>query len=118
MVSKLIFSFSEMYEIAKKSFDVWSESTDCKMIDTVLDIREKDGAYHITTYDGIIMEINSDNELEVFNEITSAINIIEVLNTIFAGLKNEVEKFYQDKEELMKKYEGKTFDDIVKGYRA
>jgi hypothetical protein len=106
-----------MYEIAKTSYAVLKESEAVKLIDTVLDIRENNGTYHITTYDGIIMEINSDNELEVFNEITSSINIIEVLNTIFTGLKRESEKYYRDKAELLKQYAGVTFDDIVKGFK-
>ena len=119
MVTPLTFSFSEMHEIAKKSFDVWNESTDCKMIDTVLLVEKKRGNFILITYEGISIKLKGKeiilNSTEKYSTKTNDVH--QYINKIFEGLHKEVEQYYKDKAEFVEKHKGVTFDDVVKGYK-
>ena len=118
--TKLKFTFTEMHEIAKRAYEVLQDSDAVKLIDTVLDIKENDGEYEVTTYEGIIMKTNTTNTLKLFNVEKYSMktnDANEYINNVFEGLHNEVEKYYKDKAEMMERIVGKTFDDILKGFR-
>ena len=111
------FSFNEMHEIAKKAYEVMKESNEVKLIDTVLDIKKIDDVFELVTYEGVTIEVSHKSELNLLNVKNPSFDIIEYVNNIFGGLKNEVEQYQKAKKEFINKHKGITFDDVVNGYK-
>jgi hypothetical protein len=109
-----------MHEIAKRAYEVFRESDTVRLIDTVFDIAKKDDVCEVITYDGITMETSAYNELKLINMEKYSIGTNDVngyINDIFEELQSEVEQYHKDKAEWIEKYKGKTFDDILNGFK-